>query len=259
MNNYENAEPKILKTLNLSGEVLDDSGNVIVDTSDYWVKTYNQAEPKPDKILHSDGTIKDSAGNVIQDTTPFNVKKYNQAEPIPAKYLHSDGTIDENPGSGGGGSDLEDNKEVGITENGEIEITPSSGYDGMKKVTATVNVSGGGTSFSIASKINGFKNEGYFIFIYDTDGNPITTIEDVKTKPLGVVCVMSHIFSLTVAISDLGQYFSNVQSNNPAYDSESDSLYSDDDVDTKIDYCGNVSNWTLSEELITKLVMDRYS
>jgi len=97
MNNYENAEPKILKTLNSSGEVLDDSGNVIAESSDYWVKTYNQADPKPDKILYSDGTIKDSAGNLIQDTTPFNVKKYNQAEPIPAKYLHADGSIDEYP------------------------------------------------------------------------------------------------------------------------------------------------------------------
>lgn len=97
MNNYENAEPKILKTLNSSGEVLDDSGNVIADTTDYWKKLYNEAEPKPDKILHSDGTIKDSAGNLIQDTTPFNVKKYNQAEPIPAKYLHADGSISEDP------------------------------------------------------------------------------------------------------------------------------------------------------------------
>lgn len=42
------------------------------------------------------------------------------------------------------GADLENNKEVEITENGEIEITPSAGKDGMKKVTATVNVSGGG-------------------------------------------------------------------------------------------------------------------
>lgn len=41
---------------------------------------------------------------------------------------------------------LEDNKEVTITENGEVEITPSSGKDGMKKVTATVNVSGGGSN-----------------------------------------------------------------------------------------------------------------
>ena len=38
------------------------------------------------------------------------------------------------------GADLEDNKEVEITENGEIEITPSAGKDGMKKVSATVNV-----------------------------------------------------------------------------------------------------------------------
>ena len=38
---------------------------------------------------------------------------------------------------------LEDNKEVSITENGTIEITPSAGKDAMKKVTATVNVSGG--------------------------------------------------------------------------------------------------------------------
>lgn len=94
---YDNAEPKILKTLNSSGQVLDSSGEVIADTSDYWVKTYNQAEPKPDKILNADGTITDSDGNLIQDTTPFNVKKYNQAEPIPAKYLHADGTISENP------------------------------------------------------------------------------------------------------------------------------------------------------------------
>lgn len=45
-------------------------------------------------------------------------------------------------------ADLENNKEVEITENGEIEITPSEGKDGMKKVTATVNVSGGGGSMS---------------------------------------------------------------------------------------------------------------
>ena len=41
------------------------------------------------------------------------------------------------------GADLENNHEVTIIENGEIEITPATGKDGMKKVTATVNVSGG--------------------------------------------------------------------------------------------------------------------
>lgn len=38
------------------------------------------------------------------------------------------------------GADLENNKEVTITENGTIKITPTAGKDGMKKVTATVNV-----------------------------------------------------------------------------------------------------------------------
>lgn len=40
----------------------------------------------------------------------------------------------------GGGAVLENNKEVTITENGTTIITPSAGKDGMKKVTATVNV-----------------------------------------------------------------------------------------------------------------------
>lgn len=34
----------------------------------------------------------------------------------------------------------ENNKTITITENGSVEITPSSGYNNMKKVTATVNV-----------------------------------------------------------------------------------------------------------------------
>ena len=138
---YDNAELKVLKTLNSDGQVLDDSGNVISDTSDYWKRLYNQTEPKVDKILHSDGTIKDAIGNLIQDTTEFNVKKYNQAEPIPAKYLHSDGTIDENPGSGSG-ADLEDNHQTTIdasTYTEPVEITPTAGKDGMKKATVTLS------------------------------------------------------------------------------------------------------------------------
>lgn len=42
--------------------------------------------------------------------------------------------------SGGPEVILEDNKTATITENGTVEITPSTGKDGMKKVTATVNV-----------------------------------------------------------------------------------------------------------------------
>lgn len=39
-----------------------------------------------------------------------------------------------------GGVDIEDNKNVSITANGTVEITPSSGKDAMAKVTASVNV-----------------------------------------------------------------------------------------------------------------------
>lgn len=57
--------------------------------------------------------------------------------------------------SGSTSAELEDNKEVSITENGTIEITPTAGHDyaGMKKVTANVNVAGGG------SGVNGFAIE----------------------------------------------------------------------------------------------------
>lgn len=46
----------------------------------------------------------------------------------------------EQGGGGGGSANLEDNKKISITKNGKIEITPTGGKDGMKKVTATVNV-----------------------------------------------------------------------------------------------------------------------
>lgn len=109
MSSYKISEPSALKFLKANGAVVDENGNVVSDASDYWKKVYDQAEPKV------------------------------------AKYLHADGTIDENPGGGSGGGDvvLENNKEVTITENGTVEITPSVGKDAMKKVTATVNVSGG--------------------------------------------------------------------------------------------------------------------
>lgn len=164
---YDNAEPKVLKTLNSSGQVLDDAGNVINDTSDYWVQLYNQTEPKVDKILKSDGTVVDAAGNLIQDTTEFNVKKYNQAEPIPAKYLHADGTVDENPGSGG--ADLEDNHQTTIdvsTYTEPVEITPTSGKDGMKKATVTLSniPSGGLTAYAWDIKDAEYPAPRYFNF-----------------------------------------------------------------------------------------------
>lgn len=41
---------------------------------------------------------------------------------------------------GGGGANLENDHKITITENGKTVITPAEGKDGMKKVTATVNV-----------------------------------------------------------------------------------------------------------------------
>lgn len=42
--------------------------------------------------------------------------------------------------TGGDNARLEEVKSITITENGTIEITPSDGYDGVKKITVTVNV-----------------------------------------------------------------------------------------------------------------------
>jgi hypothetical protein len=106
MSKYKVSEPSALKFLKANGAVIDENGNVVSDASDYWKKVYDQAEPKV------------------------------------AKYLHADGTIDENPGSGGGGSDLEDNKEETIdvsTYTEPVEITPTEGKDGMKKATVTLS------------------------------------------------------------------------------------------------------------------------
>lgn len=100
---------------------------------------YKVSEPSALKFLKANGAVINENGNVVNDATDYWKKVYDQAEPKVAKYLHANGTIDENPGSGAG-ANLEDNKEIEITENGEIEITPSAGKDGMKKVTATVNI-----------------------------------------------------------------------------------------------------------------------
>ena len=56
--------------------------------------------------------------------------------------------------SGGGNISLEANKEVSITANGIIEITPTDGKDGMKKVTANVNIGGSGMKFVVSKSYN---------------------------------------------------------------------------------------------------------
>lgn len=56
----------------------------------------------------------------------------------------------EQGGGGGESVNLEDNKEVSILANGIIEITPTKGKDGMKKVTANVNIGGSGVKFVVS-------------------------------------------------------------------------------------------------------------
>lgn len=203
---YDNAEPKVLKTLNSSGQVLDDSGNVINDTSDYWTQLYNQTEPKADKILKSDGTVVDSAGNLIQDTTEFNVKKYNQAEPTPAKYLHADGTIDEN--AGGGSADLEDNHQTTIdvsTYTEPVEVLPTSGKDGMKKNTVTLTNIPEGTKYLYAWKTD---ESATYNIVY-------TTLE----KPTIDVRCISAYFNLmvTIRIEDVSENFDEITLDSHTY------------------------------------------
>lgn len=83
------------------------------------MSSYKVSEPSALKFLKANGTVVDENGNVVNDATDYWKKVYDQAEPKIAKYLHADGTI---------------------------EITPTEGKDGMKKVTATVNVVGSGST-----------------------------------------------------------------------------------------------------------------
>lgn len=56
-------------------------------------------------------------------------------------------------GAASGGAKLQ-NKSVTITENTTTTINPDSGYDGLKKVDVTTNVSGGGTPTTITEIVN---------------------------------------------------------------------------------------------------------
>lgn len=154
MGSYKVSEPSTLKFLKANGAVVDEDGNVINDASDYWKKVYDQAEPKV------------------------------------AKYLHADGTIDENPGSGGSGADLEDNKVVPITQNGTIKILPTKGKDGMKKVTANVNVPSGGQTLYIWNLEKGS----------DSVILPVGTFAEVVVGMKGIGCSSSseYMFEGTV-------------------------------------------------------------
>ena len=76
------------------------------------------------------------AKTIINDSnleiTDFKINKQNELEEL---------QINGNEVSLGEESALEDNKESTISNNGTFEIEPSTGYDGMKKVTVEVATS----------------------------------------------------------------------------------------------------------------------
>lgn len=134
---YENAVPKPLKFLISDGKMIDDEGNVIAE-SETLKDLYTKWEPEVKKYLLSDGSVVDEEGNLIIKNDWWK-SFYDMACPKVAKYLHADGTVDENPG--GGSADLEDNHQTTIdvsTYTQPVEVTPTSGKDGMKKNTITL-------------------------------------------------------------------------------------------------------------------------
>lgn len=90
------------------------------------------------------------------------------------------------------GAELEDNKAVDITENGEIEITPSSGYDGMKKVTANINVSGSG-----ATKLYAWYNEGGSGCVYTTTPTPDAGDIVILSSDSSSIIETQQVYSVT--------------------------------------------------------------
>lgn len=92
---------------------------------------------------------------------------------------------------------LEDNKEVSITANGEIEIIPSTGKDGMKKVTATVNVSGGGSNTLYAWGSYGDE-------AYTTTATPTTANKAIYADNYMIIKDITEVGEDTITVEDRG-------------------------------------------------------
>lgn len=78
----------------------------------------------------------------IPDTMPISDLLKSTGYDCPERLQ---GKTFEESTTGGGNISIEANKKVSITTNGIVEITPTEGKDGMKKVTANVNVGGSGS------------------------------------------------------------------------------------------------------------------
>lgn len=99
----------------------------------------------------------------------------------------------------GGTSSLEDNKTVSITQNGTVEITPSDTYDGMKKVTATVNVSGGGGDVPTEWYLWQDKHGGYVYLPFAIA--PDTLVDSMQYITIGSSFIINSTFLSTMKVT----------------------------------------------------------
>ena len=116
----------------------------------------------------------------IPDTMPISDLLKSTGYDCPERLQ---GKTFEESTTGGGNISLEANKEVSITANGIIEITPTKGKDGMKKVTANVNVGGGGgASFIVSKSYNSdISNDGSFMTFLSLQSMKADSIHDGDT------------------------------------------------------------------------------
>lgn len=97
-------------------------------------------------------------------------------------------------------ANLQDEKSVSVTTNGTTEITPDTGYDGVKKVSVAVNVpsSGGETGATANAAAEGLQSGSATIVFTMPDG----TIGGAKLVPNSSVTFETKVGSVIVATSN---------------------------------------------------------
>ena len=121
--------------MNLFVEIHERNKDLDMQLSIATIETYKEKD-----IVDPDGTTHLCILYIINNGLRFE-EEFNSSSDREAKMDLLEEYID----SGGGGEANLQIKDVTITENGDSVINPDSGYDGLKKVNVTTNVSGGGS------------------------------------------------------------------------------------------------------------------